>query len=194
MAQLTQQAQALAYAALVANYMGQLRTLQNEVAALLATAIDQNYDGILQALPTFSFTAQGAQGLVDQTAGTGTVDVTNGSEAISFSTAQSGLSGTYIVVTGDTANGIYLIGSGAGTSWTLTSPYGGLSNPTAAWGTSNPTSSHPIALPVGGPLQMARGNVLTANGCLTNFGSFMTGAAVGVQVNTPQKFADILNS
>ena len=41
---------------------------------------------------------------------------------------------------------------------------------------------------------MAHNNLLTAVGCLNNFQSFMTGVAVGTQVNTPQKFSDLLNS
>ena len=120
--------------------------------------------------------------------------VTNGGTAITFSASQTGLAGSYLIVTGDTSNGIYLIGSGSGVSWTLTSPFGGATLGTAAWGTATPNNAHPIALPSGSPLLMARNDVLTANGCLANFQSYWTGAALGSQSNTPQKWADILNS
>lgn len=194
MAQLTQQQQALSYAALIASYMAQLRTLYGQISTTLTTSSDQSYDGTLENLPTFAFTTQGAQGLFDQTAGSGTVSVANGSALITFSTSQTGLSGSYLVVTGDSANGLYLIGTGSGDNWTLMSPYAGATNASASFGFSAPNTAHPIALPLGGPLQMSRNNVLTANGALANFQAYWTGQAVASQANTPQKFADLLNS
>jgi hypothetical protein len=192
--QLTQQQQAIAAAVQVASFMAQLKALYAGITAFLVTNTDQAYAGILAALPTYIFTSQGAQGLYDTTAGAGTVSVTAGSNAITFSQSQSGLSGTYLVVVGDTANGLYLIGSGTGAAWTLASPYGGATNATAAWGTATPNNAHPIALPMGGPLNMAENNILTAVGSLANFATYWTGQAVAVQANTPQKFADLLNS
>lgn len=192
--QLTQQQQAIAAAIQVASFMAQLKALYTAIAGFLVTNTNQAYAGILADLPTYTFTSQGAQGLYDTTAGAGNVSVTSGSSAITFSQTQTGLSGSYLVVVGDTANGLYLIGSGNGTTWTLASPYGGATNATATFGTATPNTAHPIALPMGGPLNMAENNILTAVGSLTNFATFWTGGAIGVQANTPQKFADLLNS
>ena len=111
------------------------------------------------------------------TAGSGTLAITNNATSLTFSTAQTGLSGTYLVVTGDTSNGLYLIGSGSGTAWTITTPYGGPTAAAAAWGTDTPNTAHPIALPVRRPDRHRANNLLTAVGCLTNFQSFMTGGA-----------------
>jgi hypothetical protein len=197
LAQQTQQIQALAYATLVASLMAQLRTIQNAVNAALLTNTDQSYDTILQALPTFAFNANGSQGAYDQTAGSGTVALTNGLTSVTFSAAQTGLSGSYLIVAGDSSNGLYLIGSGSGTSWAIGSPYGGATAAAASWGTAAPNNAHPIAIaapPAGTPLNMARNNVLTATGCLANFQSYMAGIAITTQANTPQKFADLLTS
>ncbi len=194
MAQQTQQVQALAAAAAVASYMSQLRSLQNAVNAFLLTYADQSYASIWQVLPTYAFASPGQPGLYDQSAGSGTVSVTSGSTAITFSASQSGLTGKYLVVTGDTSNGVYPIGSGSGTSWVLGAPFGGNSLSGASWGTTNPVGANPIALPSGSPLNMAYNNLLTSVGCLENFQSYMTGAAISSQANTPQKFADLLNS
>lgn len=194
MAQLTKQQQALIYATNVANFMAQLRELYKAVSALLVQNTDQSYDAVLQALPTAVFNANGTQGLYDTTGGSGTISVTNGGTAITFSGSQSSLAGSYLVVTGDSSNGLYLIGSGATTAWVLTTPYGGATGSGLSWGTTTPNTARPIALPVGAPLLMARNDVLTANGCLANFQSYWTGVAITTQANTPQKFADILNS
>jgi hypothetical protein len=195
MAQLSPQQQALNASLTIASFMAQLRSLQNAIAAFLLTNTDQSYDTVLQALPTYVKNTNGTFGLYDTTAGSGTVGVTNNSTSITFSQSQTGLSGSYLVVTGDTSNGIYLIGSGSGTSWVITSPYGGSNLSTASWGTATPNSAHPIASSISGsPLNMARNDLLTAVGCLTNFGTFMTGGSLTSQGNTPQKFADILNS
>jgi hypothetical protein len=192
-AQQSQQQQAINAALAVASFMAQLRNIQAGVNDFLLRYNDNSYENVWNILPTFTF-SQGAQGLWDTTAGTGTITTTNGSTAVTFGSSQTGLSGTYIVVTGDTSNGIYLVGSGATTSWVLTTPFGGASLSGASWGTSNPNGAHPIGLPSGTPLNMAYNNLLTAVGCLTNFQSYMTGVAVGTQANTPQKFADLLNS
>ncbi len=194
MAQQTQQQQSLNAAATIANLMAQLRLLQNQVNAFLLTYNDQNYASVLATLPTFAFNSNGSPGAYDLTAGSGTVAVTNNSTSLVFSASQTGLSGTYIAVTGDSSNGLYLIGSGSGTSWVITTPYGGSSNSTASWGTSNPNNAHPIALPVANPLNMACNNLLTGIAALQNFQSYMTGVAISSQANTPQKFADLLNS
>ena len=66
------------------------------------------------------------------TAITGTVSVTNGSTAVTFSTSQTGLVGTYLVVTGDSTNAVYKIASGSGTSYTLATAYGGSTNASAS--------------------------------------------------------------
>lgn len=56
-----------------------------------------------------------------------------------------------------------------------------------------PNNAHPIGVPSAAPLLMARNDLLTAVGCLTNFQSYMTGVAVTTQTNTPRKFSDLLN-
>ncbi len=54
-------------------------------------------------------------------------------------------------------------------------------------------TAHPINVPAGSPLLVARDDLLTSVGCLTNFQSFMVGTAVTTQANTPRKYADLLN-
>jgi hypothetical protein len=193
--QQTPQQQALNAANQVQSLMAQLRALQNQVNAFLLTYNDQSYASIWAGLPTVAINATtGLPSAYDLTAGSGTVTATQASTVLSFSTSQSNLAGTYIAITGDTSNGLYLVGSGSGTAWTIATPFGGSNLSGAAWGTSNPNSAHPIALPVGSPILMAEGNLITAIGALQNFQSYMTGVAISTQVNTPQKFADILNS
>lgn len=73
--------------------------------------------------------------------------------------------------------------------------------PTVAFNTDGTTATqdgsannaHPINVPSGSPLLIARNDLLTSVGCLTNFQSFMVGTAVGTQTNTPRKYADLLN-
>lgn len=194
MAQQSPQAQAIAYATQVAQLMAQLKALYGAISTLVTQNTDQSYDTVLQALPTYVKNSNGTFGLYDTTAGSGAVSVTQGGTLLTFSTSQSGLSGSYIVITGDTSNGLYLIGTGATTAWTITSPFGGSTVSAVGWGTTTPNIAHPIGVPVGTPLNMARNDVLTAEGCLANFQTYWTGAALGVQTNTPQKWADILNS
>ena len=76
-------------------------------------------------LPTFAFNANGSQGAYDQSAGSGTVTVATASPAVTFSSSQSGLAGQYIVIAGDTSNGLYLVSGGSGFNWVLASPFGG---------------------------------------------------------------------
>jgi hypothetical protein len=194
MPQQTQQAQALAAAAQAASYGAQLRALQKNINDFLLTWNGQNYGNILANLPTLSFFGNGTAGNYDVTAGSGTVSVTSGSNALTFSTSQSGLAGTYVTITGDSTNGLYLVQSGSGTAWLLAAAYAGATNASASWSTSAPNTAHPIGVPTGNPLLMAEGNIVTMVGCLTNFQSYMTGVAITTQANTPQKFADLLNS
>ena len=70
------------------------------------------------------------------TPGSGTANVTNGSTAVTFSTSQSGLTGSYLMFNGDSTSGIYQVASGSGTSWTLASAYGGTTNAAIPWGTA----------------------------------------------------------
>lgn len=56
-----------------------------------------------------------------------------------------------------------------------------------------PNTAHVIGVPAAAPILVARNDLLTAVGCLTNFQSFMNGVAVTTQANTPRKFADLLN-
>ncbi len=67
------------------------------------------------------------------TSGAGTIGITNGSTAVTFSASQSGLAKAFIQVTGDATNGLYQIASGSGTSWTLTAAYTGTTQAAAAW-------------------------------------------------------------
>lgn len=69
-------------------------------------------------------------------------------------------------------------------------------NPDGTMAGSNdgaPNTAHPINVPAGTPLLVARNDLITAIGCITNFQSFMTGVAVATQANTPRKWADLLN-
>ena len=68
--------------------------------------------------------------------GTGTASVTGGGTAITFSTSQTGLIGSYLAINGDSSNGIYQVASGSGTSWVLATAHGGSTNSTATWGTA----------------------------------------------------------
>jgi hypothetical protein len=68
-----------------------------------------------------------------QSALTGTASVTNGSASVTTSASQASLIGNYLIFTGDSSNGVYLVSSGSGTSWTLSSNYGGSTNATAAF-------------------------------------------------------------
>lgn len=54
-------------------------------------------------------------------------------------------------------------------------------------------NAHPINVPAGNPLLVARNDLLTATGILVNFQNFMNGVAVATQGNTPRKYADLLN-
>jgi hypothetical protein len=194
MAQQTQQAQALAAAASVANLMSQLRALQNSVNAFLLTYNDQNYGALWATFPTLAFNANGTAGIYDATSGSGTVSVSTGGQVLTFSESQTGLAGAYITIQGDTSNGLYLVGNGNGVTWPIATAFTGPTLSGAFWGTTTPNTAHPIAIPLNAPLLMAEGNLVTAVGCLENFQSYMTGVAIATQVNTPQKFADILNS
>ncbi len=194
MPQQTKQQTAIAAAQTVASFMNQLAQLQDQITAFLQRNTDNSYDTYWQQLPTAAINANGTQGPYDQTAGSGTVAVANGSTAITFSTSQTGLVGNYLIITGDSSNGMYLIVSGSGTAWVIGSPYGGVTNGTAAWGTSTPNTAHPIAVPVGTPILVAEQWVNTSVGSLTNFVSFMGGNAISTQANAPRKFADLLNN
>lgn len=59
---------------------------------------------------------------------------------------------------------------------------------------ATPNNAHPINVPASAPILVARNDLLTSVGCLQNFQSYMTGAAITTQANTPRKFADLLNS
>ena len=68
---------------------------------------------------------------------TGSITVTSGATAVSFGSSQTGLTGLYLWVDGDTTLGLYQVASGSGTSWTLATAYGGASGTFKAiyWGT-----------------------------------------------------------
>jgi len=194
MPQQTKQQTAIAAAQAVASFMQQLANLQDQITVFLTRNTDNTYDTYWQHLPTAAINANGTQGAYDQTAGSGTVAVANGSTAITFSASQTGLTGSWLIISGDSSNGLYLIVSGSGTGWVIGSPYGGTTNGTASWGTSNPNTANPIAVPIGQPLLVAEQWVNTSLGSLTNFVAFMNGTAVGTQANTPRKFSDLLNT
>jgi len=82
-------------------------------------------------------------------AGSGTVSVTNNSGSITFSSSQSGLTGKYLVVTGDSTNGIYTITGGSGTAWTISPVYGGSTAGTASWSTLTAETHSQTALIAG---------------------------------------------
>lgn len=85
------------------------------------------------------------------TAGSGTVSITSGGTALTFGTSQSGLQGKYITIVGDTSNGLYIIASGSGTSWTLATPYGSSGNASgASWSYLTAESHSQTALVAGG--------------------------------------------
>lgn len=71
------------------------------------------------------------------TAGAGQVTTITGSNVVTFSQGQGGLAGYYLVVTGDTSNGVYLVKSGGGTTWMLIEPFEGEGLGGATWGTTN---------------------------------------------------------
>lgn len=77
--------------------------------------------------------ATGVLSVLNQVPGSGTVHVINGSTSITFSASQSGLTGFYLQVTGDSTGGSYLIASGSGTGWTLGTAYQGSTNTAAIW-------------------------------------------------------------
>ncbi|OYV95787.1 MAG: hypothetical protein B7Z73_01890 [Planctomycetia bacterium 21-64-5] len=63
----------------------------------------------------------------------GTASVTNGSASITTSASQTSLIGNYLTFTGDSTYQAYLVASGSGTAWTLSTTYGGTTNATISF-------------------------------------------------------------
>ena len=88
----------------------------------------------------------------------GTITVTNGSSAVTFSVAQSGLTGLNLVLESDLTGGLYAISSGSGTSWNLGSNYAGTSGVFQFWGT----------MPASGPISFDRTQPYAISAYLTS--------------------------
>jgi|SRR6516165_350153 hypothetical protein len=183
----TKQAAAIQAASDLTNLVQTIKGVRDAAQAFLTKYNSESYSATWSAMPTGTQNADGTIGLIDQTAGSGTVSVTAGSAAVTFSASQTALAGTYIVVTGDPTNSYYLVVSGSGTSWVLGSPYGGTTNATASWGKCAPNTANPI---IAGGINRPEAKLVSAVVMLQQLGNFFGNAAVAT-ANYNQSIDDL---
>ncbi len=145
----TPQQAAVASAQNLAALAVQIQQLGKAMNAWMTDYNQNIWDTIWSKLNTVAVEADGTTGLVDTVAGSGTVAVTNGQAAITFSASQTGLVGKYLTVTGDPTNGVYPILSGSGTAWVLGMAFAGSTGGTSAWGIATPVNTDPISVSSG---------------------------------------------
>ena len=189
MARMNKQQAAVQGANDVISFMGTLKGLRSAINDFVTRYNSEGYSTTWSKLVTAVNSADGVPGLIDTTAGSGTVSVVTGSATITFSASQSALAGKYLVVTGDASNGYYLIVSGATTSWVLATPYGGLTAPTASWGTANPNVANPILI---GGINRSQAALVAGVVLMQQLQNLFTNAAVTTG-NYGQNIDDLVN-
>jgi hypothetical protein len=180
------QQQAIVFGQALGGFCRQVQALRTAAKDLQVRKGNLSCDTVWAAMATAPIGTDGTIGILDTSGGSGTVAVTNGSTAVTFSGAQSGLIGNHLVVAGDATGGSYAVIAGAGTAWTLQTPYLGATAASASWGLLNPAAANPIVTPGTMPpvlLLPSKSNLANAEAIVDALLQFLDGTAQPAQVN-----------
>ena len=164
----------------LSSFIAALAALRAGALALQVRAAALNCAATWAAMPTAAQRADGSLSTLDIAIGTGTASVAYNSSAVTFSTAQTGLTGRLVVFPADPTGGACYIAGGSGLAWSLQSPYMGPALAGTAWGTVAPIATNPIVSPGSPPTPLLppQATLVSAQSLVSSLLAFLSGGTV----------------